>query len=268
MSILTVFKTEFTIGSILVDGYTANEVDPATGKFINYLSGAGLAASIGLTDKTTRPKTLPKDLESMLAAGFTTRPKTLSESLEPMLGAGFTTLQGSYKMESGGKAKINLWDTTSAALYYRYHDKQNNVLAGAIVTALIATTLDIIIDDRFGRIYEQGAAEAKTNARIMGKITRRTLTDGIKAYLETHEVSENYRKFVYSNCSDKINRSLFGKTAAQLCAERSCSKDELRDTHSAASLVSIDRIEYIAVKKIDRGIEPQIATNEAIEVCS
>jgi hypothetical protein len=93
----TVFKTEFAIGSVLVDGYTANELDPATGKFINYLSGAGLAESIGLNRSTTLQN-------------------RLSEDLKAMLGAGFTTLQGQYKMESGGKSKLNLWDTTSATL--------------------------------------------------------------------------------------------------------------------------------------------------------
>jgi len=250
MTILTVFKTEFTIGSVLVDCYTANELDPATGKFINYLSGAGLAESIGLNRSTTLQN-------------------RLSEDLKAMLGAGFTTLQGSYKMESGGKSKLNLWDTTSAAIYYRYHDKQNNILAGAIVTALIATTLDIIIDDRFGRIYEQGAAEAKTNARLAGKITRRTLTDSVKEYLgKQNEVSENYRKFIYSNCSDKINRSLFGKTAAQLCELRKCDRDILRNTHSAVELVLIDRIEGHAVRLIDRGMEPLLAVTDAIDFYS
>jgi len=249
MSIITVFKTEFKIGSILVDGYTANEVDPATGKFINYLSGQGLAASIGVNESTTRSKRLPKGLEAILGAGFTTR-------------------QGQYKNTQKSFSKMNLWDTTSAAFYYLYHRDHGNKIAGAIVTALIATTLDIIIDDAFHRVYEKGSAQAKTNARLAGMITRRTLTDAIKAYMESHEVSENYRKFVYSNCSDKINRSLFGKTAAKLCAERSCSKDELRDTHSTASLALIDRIEGHAVKLIDRGMEPQIATDDAVSFYS
>jgi len=67
---------------------------------------------------------------------------------------------------------------------------------------------------------------------------------------------------------EKVVRSLFGKTAAKLCAERSCSKDELRSTHSAVSLVLIDRIEGHAVRLIDRGMEPQIATDDAIEFYS
>jgi hypothetical protein len=97
MSIITVFKTEFAIGSVLVDGYTANEIDPATGKFINYLSGQGLAESIGLTDTTTLQNRLSKDLKAIL-------------------GAGFTTLQGKYKNTQNSWSKLNLWDTTSATL--------------------------------------------------------------------------------------------------------------------------------------------------------
>jgi hypothetical protein len=93
----TVFKTEFAIGAVTVDGYTANEIDPATGKFINYLSGAGLAESIGLHRNTTLQN-------------------RLSEDLKAMLGAGFTTLQGQYKNTQNSWSKLNLWDTTSSTL--------------------------------------------------------------------------------------------------------------------------------------------------------
>ena len=72
MAILTVFKTQFAIGAVTVDGYTANEIDPATGKFINYLSGAGLAASIGLANTTTMQNRLSVDLKAILEDGFTT----------------------------------------------------------------------------------------------------------------------------------------------------------------------------------------------------
>ena len=92
MTSITVFKTQFTIGAIAVDAYTANQISATTGKFINYLSGAGLAGSIGLNESTTRSKRLPGGLKDIL-------------------GAGLTPVQGKYKTESGGKAKINLWDT-------------------------------------------------------------------------------------------------------------------------------------------------------------
>jgi hypothetical protein len=113
MTILTVFKTEIYIGSIAIDAYTANQISSTTGKFINYLSGAGLAASIGLANNTTIQK-------------------RLSEDLKAMLGNGFTTIQGQYKNTQNSWSKLNLWDTTSAALYYLYHHGQGNKTAGAI----------------------------------------------------------------------------------------------------------------------------------------
>jgi hypothetical protein len=135
-------------------------------------------------------------------------------------------------------------------------------------------TLLLVLNGEFKPLTEE-AKQAEKELQVRWEkirsgtiVTRRELTDAIKEYLETNEVSENYRKFVYSNCSDKINRSLFGKTASKLCAERSCDRDELRSTHSAASLVLIDRIEGHAVRLIDRGMEPQIAVTDAIDFYS
>ena len=52
MSILTVRATTITIGQIVVDAYTADEQRP-DGSYVNYLSGNGLAESIGLSNSTT-----------------------------------------------------------------------------------------------------------------------------------------------------------------------------------------------------------------------
>jgi hypothetical protein len=135
--------------------------------------------------------------------------------------------------------------------------------------ALVGLALTQLFSDAFGIEFDKHNRQEYLTARLAGKITRRTLTDAIKEYLgKQNEVSENYRKFVYSNCSDKINRSLFGKTAAKLCAERSCDRNELRSTHSAASLVLIDRIEGHAVRLIDRGLEPLLAVTDAIDFYS
>ena len=131
-------------------------------------------------------------------------------------------------------------------------------------------TLRLVINGEFKALTDE-AKQAEKELQVRWEkirsgtiVTRHELTDAIKEYLETHEVSENYRKFIYSNCSDKINRSLFGQTAAKLCEERSCDRDSLRSTHSAVELVSIDRIEGHAVRLIDRGLEPLLAVTDAI----
>lgn len=147
MTTLTVVQTTINIGDVEIDAYTANEVSSTTGRFINYLSGTGLSASIGLEPSTTLQKRMAKELQSKL-------------------GNDFTTLQGRYLNNSGAYTKLNLWDTLSAAQYYAYHATHGNQKALAIVIAMLATTLDIIIDDKFNRKYEQGQAEARVNARI------------------------------------------------------------------------------------------------------
>jgi len=117
---------------MVTDGYTANEPDLATNKFINYLSSASLAASIGLDESTTQLKRLPHELKIML-------------------GADYTPVQGKYKNAQNSCSKINLWKTTDAVQYYRYYDNQGSFLAGEIIWALASTLLDIIIDDTFSR---------------------------------------------------------------------------------------------------------------------
>lgn len=72
MEILTVDSTIIEIGGIEADAYTANEISSTTGAPINYLSGAGLALSIGLDHTTTLQKRLSKELKALLGEGFTT----------------------------------------------------------------------------------------------------------------------------------------------------------------------------------------------------
>ena len=192
MSILTVVRTIIQVANIEIDAYTAGEVSSVTGAPINYLSGRGLAESIGLEESTARQNRLSKELKDLLGNGFTVR-------------------QGKYKMDSGGSTKVNLWDTVSAAKYYRYHDRQGNKIAGLIVDALAwdtvsaakyyryhdrqgnkiaglfidalaATTLDIIINDKLNIDYQKGQAEKWLKARLAGKVTRRSFTDSIKDY--------------------------------------------------------------------------------------
>lgn len=236
MDILTVFKTEITIGVITIDAYTANEVSSTTGKCINYLSGGGLAASIELTDKTTRPQSLPERPKSILGGDFTTRP-------------------GRHKMASGGTSKIHLWDTTSAAKYYLYHHGQGNELATQIAVALMSTTLDIIIDDKFGRVYKSGEAEARTKARLAGKVIRRGLTDVIKGWLEANETDRPLdHATVYAQSTNQIYLALWGVTAADIRKHFNLKPGNIpptRDYLSERVLQVIERAEDRVIEAID-----------------
>jgi hypothetical protein len=101
--------------------------------------------------------------------------------------------------------------------------------------------------------------------RNQGKLTRRNFTDAIKGYLDTHEVSEGYRKWIYANCSDKLNKSVFGKRAKEIRIERCQYTGLIRDTHKNPDLRLLDRMEDYAARLIGQeDVEPMDAVNSAI----
>lgn len=144
-----VYHATIFFGDIEVDVYS--DTPPGKGgKHRNFLSGRGLAESIGVYHSTMVSKRLPKELETVL-------------------GSNFTTLQSQYKNTSGAFSQVNLWDTESATKYYFYHALENkNKVARSIVDALGSATLDRIIDDRFDRdLLKRGELQASVNSRIL-----------------------------------------------------------------------------------------------------
>ena len=160
---------------------------------------------------------LPKELKDLLESSSTTLQSSLRAEVKSEKEYIVFDRPGRYKNSKNAWSKVNLWDTISAAKYYRYHDKQDNELASRIVTALVSTTLDIIIDDKFGRVYKTGEAEARTKARLAGKVVRRGLTDAIKGWLETNETDRPLDfSLVYAQCTNQIYQALWGVTAVDI----------------------------------------------------
>lgn len=249
MSILTVVRAtiEIVVGT-KVDAYTAGEISSTTGAPINYLSGRGLSQSIGLTEFTARGNQLPKELRALLGKEFTVR-------------------GGQYKMASGGTTKVSLWDTPSAATYYLYHAFQGNEQAKLITIALASTTLDIIINDRLNVDYKKGQAEQWTKARIDGKLIRRELTDTIADYIKRHpELSDNDKRWLFKNCTDKTNIVVLGKIAKKAAEELGCDRSQLRDFLETSKLVRLTSIEDLIVRLVDgQDVHPFEAVRQAAE---
>lgn len=142
-----VYRTTIFFGDIEVDAYS--DTPPGKGgNHRNFLSGKGMAESIGLHRSTTMQNRMSKELKDSL-------------------GSNFTTLQGWYKMESGGISRVNLWDTKSAWKYYFYHTGTNNRSAIEIVKALCLASLNRVIDDRFDRdLLKRGELQTSVNSHI------------------------------------------------------------------------------------------------------
>ena len=138
----------------------------------------------------------------------------------------------------------------------RVLDRQGNKSAQELSDALIGLALTQLFSDSFGIKFEAEDRQKYLETRMAGKVTRRTLTDSIDSYVQTHAVSVNYGHWIYSNVSDCLNLGLFGKKASKLCVERGCKKDGLRDTHDEITLARIDKIEAVAMIQIDNGMEP------------
>jgi hypothetical protein len=240
---LTVFRTEIKIGNQVTFAYSANEID-SNGNPINYLNNVQLAELIGL-NKTTALQT------------------RMSEGLKVMLGKDWTAVQGQYQMTSGGKTKVSLWTADDCIIYWTYHAEKGNKVAFKLICALAATSLDTIINDAFNRDYKKGQAESLTNARLLGKVKRRELTDAIKDYITRRNKSADYQKWIYLNITDAINLGIFNRRASQL--KEDWDTKNPRDSMTEIELDYVKQVEDLASRLIDQDdIEPLKASIEAL----
>jgi hypothetical protein len=124
-------------------------------------------------------------------------------------------------------------------------------------------------DAAFGVARSEEERNERLKARLDGKVVRRTLTDAIKGYLAVHEVSGDYGKFVYANCSDHLNLIILGTTAKQAKEfYQLAGRQLLRDSLPAAALKELQLTEEMASRLIEeRDMEPLEAVKRACQTC-
>lgn len=237
---ITVERTEILLGVRPTEAYSAGEKNPALpGGYINYLSGAGMAAAIDNARNTTLQN-------------------RMSEELKAALGADFTTLQCRFKNSQGGISKISAWTTDTATTYFSYHAQHGNQKAIKLVCGLAATSLDIIINDAFKREYVSGSAQNWAALRVESKALFWELSKAIKQYYEAQgRAAQHYH---YSNCYDGINRSLFGLTAKQIREAEGLKHGLTRDVFSLRALGILTQYQRSAAHLVEtKGMEPYTA---------
>jgi hypothetical protein len=145
----------------------------------------------------------------------------------------------------------------------------NIVVCRTLLKATTHETLDRRSDNSFGVKRTEEQRNQFLKARMEGKCVRRTLTDSIKEYINRHpELSENYSRFVYSNCTDCVNLVVLGAKSKQVKVELDLKPTGLlRDVIPYATLREIEAVEVLAGRLIDaEDLEPLEACKKALQL--
>ncbi|MEG4838314.1 hypothetical protein [Microcoleus sp. B9-D4] len=104
-------------------------------------------------------------------------------------------------------------------------------------------------------------------ARLAGKQTRRRLTDAIKSYIDRHpELSENNRKWLYVNASQRVTLVVFGRKAKKLADDLGVHRDDLRNALTPDELILLQEVEDTAIRLIDiQDMHPDDAIQQTAE---
>lgn len=136
-----------------------------------------------------------------------------------------------------------------------------------IQVALTGYSLRKIFARSFGEVFTDEMAESWISARFVGIETRNEWTDAIKAWLDASEASDNKRKWIYVNCSNKLNRALTGNPAKYWTEKFGCDPSTLRSYWNDRHLHDIEAIENLAAKILERTQQdPELVLDQAIEL--
>jgi hypothetical protein len=131
--------------------------------------------------------------------------------------------------------------------------------------ALVGLSLTQVFSDAFNIKFEKEERQAYLQARPEGKVTRRTMTDAIKAWCDRNDRPDKVSGYC-TYCSDTLNVHLFGKKSAVLKTERLVpSKGLLRDYMTSDELRAVERIEDRVILLFDAmNIKPTDAIKTVI----
>ena len=239
---------------------------------INYGGFKSLEVAFNVKDSQQFFVTYPTVETILNYRADSVREKIASKSFKAFLGGGRTVGKISGKIVNkpelvGATAKVSLikFDDFVAVSSWEAFENRNESVAKLLATGF-SDSFRSIAYEQIGETLALDERQKWLESRMQGKVTRRTLTDSIKSYLDYRpEVSDNYRRWIYSNVSDSLNIALFGKKASRLCIERGCDRDELRNTHDEFTLSRIDKIESVVMIQIDSGMEPMEAMKFTLE---
>jgi hypothetical protein len=143
-------------------------------------------------------------------------------------------------------------------------DRKGNTQAQEFRDNLVGLSLQQLFCDAFNIKFEKAERQQWLKQRQSGKQVRENLADTIEAYINNDPtLSDNYKKFIYSNVSDCLNRAIFDRKASKLKADWNV--DNIRDSLTAEELRWVEQTEELAARIIIKDkLEPLCAMKEAI----
>jgi hypothetical protein len=193
--------------------------------------------------------------------GFQFDKRQASRDIKYLLGNGFQFDKSASEIHP---KKVNILTIEQFGELTFHVAFRGNDVAKAILKASVSTTIEQAFDIAFDKQRSLEEYQEKQQARVQGKIARRSMTNVVRDYVKAHsdELSDNYQKFIYNNCSDRAYRLVFGRSAKQLKEDWEC--DDVRAAMTIEELFIVRGVEDLAMKLIEQeGIEPQKAIDEA-----
>lgn len=190
-------------------------------------------------------------------------PNRSLKQIESLVGM---TFQSHHKLKTKLNPKaVNAISLKDFEILLAKLDRSGNVLAQQFRDDLVGLSLQQLFSDAFGVKFDVTDRQAFLVERMKGKMTRRTLTDAIKDYIDrTPDLSENAIKFMYSNITDATYRSLFGRNCKKLEGDLQVERHKLRDALNVKELNHLNAFEDLAMRLIDdHGYSPSDAVKEA-----
>lgn len=188
-----------------------------------------------------------------------------SKWLKTLIGKEYTTERTRFKVKGEGTS-IKPLPVEIAVAFWQYRSESGNLKARRLVLAATAESIGRRVDKKLNQQREEEEYNRKFKARMDGKIVRRCLTDAVSDWCTRNSPKQSYIDWIFVNVSNTLNRGLFGKSAKDLCEEKGCDREHLRDSFSESELREIGFIEDLAMRFIDKDdIEPIEAVKKALE---
>lgn len=187
-----------------------------------------------------------------------------SKSPEALPYKGFRGKKTSIK---GNNAQINIIPVDLAVAYWTKEAIVGNVTAARLLGACAAESIERRADSAFGVQRAEEERQELLRIRLEGKRIRRRLTDAIKSYIERHsELSENNRKWLYVNASQRVTLVVFGRKAKKLAEDLGVHPDDLRNALTPDELILLQEVDDTAIRVIDiQDMHPDDAIQQTAE---